>query len=267
MPLSQPGKVTKALITVTKFAKSIAPFVCLAGIVISQSQEYKKSAQQLNYANYLSQENQDARLIKFQKQSPNLGFDNLVADWSYLNFVQYFGDANARETIGYQLVPEYFEAISHIDPRFTQAHLRLSIANSMYAGNADQTIVLMNQVLESVDPESEESALLWTSKGLDELLFLGNKEAAINSYKTAAQWASLSENSGADGLTIKDLEQALESTDEIDLKEAQLRAWSSVLVHIRDNQKKQEIIDRIDNLRAEILVLEQKSEQIKEIAN
>ena len=267
MPLSTSGKVVKALTAMTSLAKSAIPFVCLAGIVILQSQEYKKSAQQLNYENYLSQENQEARLIKFQKQSPNLGFDNLVADWSYLNFVQYFGHANARETIGYQLVPEYFETISHIDPRFTQAHLRLSIANSMYAGNADQTIVLMNQLLELVDPKSEESALLWTSKGLDELLFLGNKKAAIKSYKIAAKWADLSNDNRPDGLTIKDLEKALEFTDEIDLKEAQVRAWSSVLVHIKDNQKKKEIISRIDNLKEEILILEQKSKPIEENTN
>ncbi|MGD1918536.1 MAG: hypothetical protein ACFCAD_06400 [Pleurocapsa sp.] len=190
-----------------------------------------------------------------------MGFGNLIADWSYLNFVQYFGDANARETIGYRLIPEYFETITDIDPRFTQAHLRLSIANSMYAGNAERTIVLMERVLESVNPESEEAALLWTSKGLDELLFLGDKKAAIRSYKIAAQWAELSNNIRPDGLTIKDLEQALESTDEIDLKEAQVRAWSGVLVHIKDHQKKKEIKSKINSLKAEILVLEQTQKQ------
>ena len=260
MPLFTLGKITK---TIT----AIMPFACLAGIVVLQSQEYKKSAQKLNYENYLSQEDRAAKSIELQQQSPYLGFDNLVADWSYLNFVQYFGDAKARETVGYQLVPEYFETIADIDPRFTQAHLRLSIANSMYAGNAEQTVVLMNKLLASVDPESAESALLWTSKGLDELLFLGNKEAAIDSYKVAARWAELSNNFRPDGLTVKDLEAALESTDEIDLKEAQVRAWSSVLVHIRDDGKKKEILDKIDNLRAEILILEQTAGQSIDLAN
>lgn len=260
MTLFKLGKITKAL-------NAITPFICLAGIVILQAQEYKKSAQKLDYANYVNQEYQEAKLIELQGGIPKLGWDNLVADWSYLNFVQYFGDNNARETIGYQLVPQYFQTIADIDPRFTQAHLRLSIANSMYAGNAEQTVVLMNRVLASVDPESEESALLWTSKGLDELLFLGNKKAAIKSYKIAAQWAELSENIRPDGLTIKDLETALEATNEIDLKEAQVRAWSSVLIHIRDSQKKKEIIDKIDNLQAEILVLEQTSQQSLEVVN
>ena len=253
MPLLPLGKITKAL-------TAIAPFICLAGIVVSQSQEYKKSAQKLNYENYLSLEDREAKLIELKQQTPHLGFDNLVADWSYLSFVQYFGDANARETIGYRLVPEYFETITNIDPRFTQAHLRLSIANSMYAGNAEETVVLMEKVLASVDPESKDSALLWTSKGLDELLFLGNKEAAIKSYRIAAQWAELSNDLHDYGFAIKDLEEALESTNEIDLKETQIRAWSSVLVHIRDNQKKKEIIGKIDNLKAEILVLKEIAE-------
>ncbi|MCC0176880.1 hypothetical protein I4641_07800 [Waterburya agarophytonicola K14] len=250
MPFFQLRKITQVL-------SNLAPFICLAGIVFLQSQEYKKSAQQLNYDNYVERERQQAKEIDLLQQSPHLGFDNLVADWSYLNFVQYFGDAHARETIGYQLVPEYFATITNIDPRFTQAHLRLSIANSMYAGNAEKTVALMEKVLATVDPESPQSALLWTSKGLDELLFLGNKKAAINSYKIAAQWANLTQSDRPDGLTIKDLEQALTSTSEIDLKQAQIRAWSSVLVHIRDNQKKQEIIRKITNLKSEIAILEQ----------
>ncbi len=40
----------------------------------------------------------------------------------------------------------------------------------------------MEKVLESVNPESEQAAFLWTAKELDELLFLGDKEAAIKSY-------------------------------------------------------------------------------------
>lgn len=254
------SKITKAL-------TAIAPFLCLAGIVVSQSQEYKKSAQKLNYANYVSQENIQAKSIELQQTSPKLGFNNLVADWSYLNFVQYFGDAKARETIGYRLVPEYFETITKIDPRFTQAHLRLSLANSMYAGNAEQTVTLMEDILAAVEPESEAAALLWTSKGLDELLFLGDKKAAIASYKAAAQWAELSNNIRQDNLTIKDLESALESTDAIDLKEAQVRAWSGVLIHIRDRQKAKEIKDKISTLKAEILVLERASNRSGEVNN
>jgi hypothetical protein len=253
MPDAILGKITKVLTT-------ISPFIALAGIVILQGQEYKKSIQKLNNADYLAQEQEQARLVDWQKQTSHLDFDNLKADWSYLDFVQYFGDAHARETIGYKLVPEYFETITSIDPRFTTAYLNLAIANSMYAGYPEKTIALMEQVLKSVDPASEQAALLWTSKGLDELLFMGDKKAAIKSYKMAAKWqslTSLTNNKRPDNSTIKDLELALKDTNEIELKQAQIRAWSTVLVYVRDLPRQREILDKISNLKTELAVLEQ----------
>ena len=241
---------------------TVLPFICLAGIVVLQGQEYKRSVQKLDRANYLTQEQEEAKSLDWQKRSPNLGFSNLKADWSYLNFVQYFGDKDARDTIGYKLVPDYFETIAHIDPRFTTAHLKLSIANSMYAGDPEKTIALMQQVLDTIEPISEEAVAVWTSKGLDELLFMGDKVSAIESYKMAEQWAALVQNNRSEKLTIKNLESALESTTELELKEAQLRAWSSVLVHIKDHQRRREIIDRLDRIRDEILVLRQSEEEI-----
>ena len=249
MPAALLGKFTKLLSTVS-------PFIALAGIVFLQAQEYKKSVRQLNRADFLAQEQERARLVNWQQHSPSLGFDNLKANWSYLDFVQYFGDTEARETIGYQLVPEYFETLTAIDPRFTQAYLTLSVANSMYAGNPETTIALMKEVLDSVDPESEQSAYLWTSKGLDELLFMGDKEAAVASYEMAAKWQEQRMNR-FDGLTLADLKTGLKDTTEIDLKQAQIMAWSSVLVHIRDNDRQREILSKIATLKAELADLEQ----------
>ena len=51
----------------------------------------------------------------------------------------------------------------------------------------------------------------------------------------------------------------LASTSEIELKETQIRAWSSVLVYIKDKQRKQEISDIIIGLQAEVESLEQAS--------
>ncbi|NJL52582.1 MAG: hypothetical protein HC930_10840 [Hydrococcus sp. SU_1_0] len=246
------GKISQALTI-------ISPFIVLAGIVILQSQEYKKSVRKLNNTDYLAQEQEQAKLSRFGKKQNSFILVLIIfrLNWSYLNFVQYFGDDKARETIGYKLVPEYFEAITTIDPRFTNAYLNLAIANSMYAGHPEKTISLMEQVLESVDPASEQAALLWTSKGLDELLFMEDKQKAIESYKMAAKWQSLSNQKRSDGLTIKDLELALKDTDEIDLKQAQIRAWSSVLVYIRDQPRQQEILNKIATLKVELATLEQ----------
>lgn len=242
---------------ISKAFSSISPFIALIGIVILQSQEYKKSVVKLNNADYLAQEQEQARLVDWQQQTTHLNFNNLKADWSYLNFVRYFGDANARETIGYKLVPEYFETIASIDPRFTNAHLNLAIANSMYAGYPEKTIALMEDLLASVDPKSPDAVFLWTSKGLDELLFMGDKQAAIESYKMAAKWQSLADQKRWDNSAIKDLEIALKDTNEIELKQAQIRAWSSVLVYVKEQPRQQEILAKISNLKTELSVLEQ----------
>lgn len=241
----------------TKILSFLSPFITLAGIVLLQSQEYKQSIQKLNHADYLAQEQEQAKSVDWQKQTAHLNFENLKADWSYLNFVQYFGDTKAREAIGYKLVPEYFETITSLDPRFTTAYLNLSIANSMYAGYPEKSIALMEKALASVDPASEKAAYLWTAKGLDELLFMGDKEAAIKSYQMAAQWQSLANTKKTDGLTIKNLELALQDTNEIELKQAQIRAWSTVLAYVRDQPRQREILDKISSLKAELAVLQQ----------
>jgi len=247
---------------INRIVPGLALFICLTGIVILQSKQYSKSINQLNTYNYLQQEQELERLIKIQKHIPSLGFDNLVADWSYLNFVQYFGDKPARDIIGYKLVPNYFETIRDRDPRFTQAYLKLSVANSMYAGNPKQTVALMEEVLQAVSPQSAQASLLWTSKGLDELLFLGDNKAAHNSYAMAAQWARLQDNNIDDTFIVNNLKTALFLASDPNTKQAQIIAWSTVLPNIKDNQKRQEITEKINSLKAEIIESEATIEKV-----
>jgi hypothetical protein len=127
----------------------------------------------------------------------------------------------------------------------------------MYAGYPEKTIALMEEVLESVDPASEQATFLWTSKGLDELLFMGDKKAAIESYKMAAKWQSLTNKKQPENSSIKDLEIALKDTNEIELKQAQITAWSTVLVYVRDLPRQREILAKISSLKTELAVLEQ----------
>src|SRR4028119_1932256 len=52
------------------------------------------------------------------RKIPAFGLDNLLADWVFLNFLQYFGDDEARQLTGYRLSPDYFEVIIDREPRF-----------------------------------------------------------------------------------------------------------------------------------------------------
>jgi hypothetical protein len=63
--------------------------------------------------------------LNLLKKAPTFGFDNVVADWVFLRFLQYFGDEPVRLRTDYRLSPEYFEVILGRDPHFSLAYLFL----------------------------------------------------------------------------------------------------------------------------------------------
>lgn len=233
------------------FGYLLSLFICLSGIITLQSNQVKTN--QTQTSDYLQEEQNHQIFLTFQKLFPSVGFDNLKADWIFLHFVQYFGDDPARDKIGYSLVPDYFETIVKYDPNFTQAYLTLSTANTMYAGKPQQTINLMEQVLDSISPTtSSDNFLLWNVKGLDELLFIGDNQAAKYSYQMAAQWANLQDSKQGKNLADRYLQTANFLATNPDNTEAQIAAWNLVLPNLRDEQTRQEVIDKIKVLETKL---------------
>ncbi|MFM6001421.1 MAG: hypothetical protein ACKPCI_27500, partial [Dolichospermum sp.] len=72
--------------------------------------------------------------LKLLQNLPSFSYKNLIADWVYIDFLQFFGDNEARDKTGYSLSPEYFQVILENDPRFLEAYLALSVSTSLYAG-------------------------------------------------------------------------------------------------------------------------------------
>ena len=67
----------------------------------------------------MGQESQALSLrLQMAQQVPSFGFDNLIADWYFLGFLQYFGDQEIRQETGYQVSPDFFRIILDRDPRF-----------------------------------------------------------------------------------------------------------------------------------------------------
>jgi hypothetical protein len=123
----------------------------------------------------------------------------------------------------------------------------------MYAGKPQKTITLMKQVLDSISPtKSSDTALLWTAKGVDELLFMGDNQAARHSYQMAAQWASLLDNEQGKNLADRYYQTAQFLATNPDNTEAQIAAWNMVLPNLRDEQTKQEVIIKIKELETKI---------------
>jgi hypothetical protein len=82
------------------------------------SQLESKASQVRSKTEYLREEKQTQASLQLLSKLPTFGFDNLVSDWSFLNFLQYFGDDQARPQTKYRITPDFFRVIVDRDPRF-----------------------------------------------------------------------------------------------------------------------------------------------------
>ncbi len=209
-------------------------------------------------AQYLKEETLEETNLELLQRSPSLGFDNLVADWTFLKFLQYFGDGEARQKTGYSLNPEYFEIIVDRDPRFIEAYLFLSPASSIYAGRPDQTVALMDKGLKSTSPDtSPDSYLIWIYKAVDELLFLGNTKAARHSYEMAAQWAIAQNHPKSQQIAARARKTAQFLACNPDSKRAQVNSWTMILVNAVSDRTRQLAIGRIEALGGQVIITPQ----------
>ncbi|MBW4617677.1 MAG: hypothetical protein KME21_31705 [Desmonostoc vinosum HA7617-LM4] len=192
--------------------------------------------------------------LNFLKIMPSFGYNNLIADWAYLNFLQYFGDDEVRDKTGYSLSPEYFEVILKQDPRFLAAYLSLSTSTSLYAAMPERAIGLMEKGLKSLSPlVPKKSYYVWRYKGIDELLFLGNAQAAQQSFTMAANWASgYSDDESKFVMNISQKTAEFLSKNP-NSKYAQIATWAMVLGNKVDDQTRQRAISAIEALGGKVI--------------
>ena len=239
------------------FITAITAFILGFGIINIQKKQLTEITK-IKTENYTKQEKVQKTRLNLLKDSPSFGFDNLVANLTFLDFVQYFGDYDARRQLGSGLAPDYFEAIVNHDPRFVGAYLHLAPASTMFAGQPQKTVAIMSEGLKSMNPELDKSYLVWTYKAVDELLFLGDQKAARNSYLTGAKWATYhtDERSKAIGNRAKETAQFLASNP--DSKKAQASSWMMIFSNARDQQTRQMALQRIESLGGEVIITENK---------
>ncbi len=168
--------------------------------------------------------------LKIAKTLPVFGFKNLVADWYFINFAQYFGDTEVRQKAGYGSAMDYFEAILDRDPRFLYGYFYLSSTGSIYAGQPERSVRIMNRGLKSLSPKvPDRGYYIWRLKGVDELLFLGKIPDARNSMLMAVNWAR--QNPDREGQNVAQISQntAEYLAHNPNSKQAQFDAWNMVL--------------------------------------
>lgn len=189
------------------------------------------------------------------RKLPAFGFDNLLADWVFLNFLQYFGDDEARQLTGYQLSPDYFEVIIDREPRFLDAYYYLSTSASIYAGMPERSVALMQKGLKSLSPQvPANSYYIWRQKGIDELLFLGNAQAARQSFEKAVEWASVYPDQRSKQVAALSRKTANFLARNPNSKNGQVSAWSMVLTNAPDARTQKIAIERIQALGGKVFV-------------
>jgi hypothetical protein len=204
----------------------------------------------------LQQEVESEKLrLNLLEKTPAFGFDNLMADWVFLNFLQYFGDDDVRLQTGYALSPEYFKIIVDRDPHFLGAYIGLSTSISMYAAMPEKSVALMEKGLKSMSPHTPpKSYYVWRYKGIDELLFLGDAQAARQSFEKAAEWASVYSDEESKNVAAFSRKTAEFLSRNPNSKRAQVNAWVMVLSNTTDKQAQKLAISRIEALGGKVVI-------------
>jgi hypothetical protein len=196
----------------------------------------------------------EANRLAIMQRSPAFGFDNLMANWAFLGFVQYFGDTEARRRTDYSLSPEYFEIILRRDPGFVLAYVFLSTSVSQYAGQPERAVEIMDRNITRIHPNAPpNSFFVWRQKAIDELLFLGDGETARRSFETAADWAEQSTWPGSANSAAISRQTAQFLAENPDSTAAQIGAWTLVLQNAVDEQTLQNARDRIESLGGQFI--------------
>lgn len=220
----------------SQFTKQLLPLslgtICILAIANLQSSEKTKLLETTQSKNTYLQQEEGLRLkLSLLQKTPAFGFDNLVADWTMLQFLQYFGDGEARDITGYSLCADYLDIIVENDPLFSRAYTIISPASSMFAGTPERTIAAMNRGLAQMPSTHPDGYFIWLYKGVDEILFMGDLSAAEKSYRMSAQWAKESGNErivASANDTIKFL------ASKPDVRQAQANVWFLVWSNNKD---------------------------------
>ena len=205
-------------------------FAAIVSLQAPQLAALKHQNKSLNKADLQRGEAKTKLQLSLVKALPTFGFKNLVADWYFLDFLQYSGDNDVRQIAGYAAAIDYFDVILDRDPRFFYAYYYLSNAGTIYAGQPERSVAIMDRGFKSLTPRIPDgSYYLWRIKAVDELLFLGKAADARKSMLTAANWARQvgdKESIGVAKISEKTADYLARNPKS---KQAQFDAWNMVL--------------------------------------
>ena len=244
--------------TIPKFVVAgLMGMAFFAGVMALQFPRFRVAQDaSINLSSDQLQQQSDALALQLQltQTIPALGFNNLVANWQFLSFLQYFGDAEARARTDYQASPEFFKVIIPRDPYFFIPYVFLSTSTSIYAAQPQTTVDLMAQGLTYLNPTlPPEAPLIWRYKAVDELLFLGNPDVAIQSYQTAADWADQSPYAEIQATGDLSRQTAAFIAENPDSSRTLVAGWSQILGQAVDQTTFNLAVEQIEALGGEVI--------------
>jgi hypothetical protein len=197
----------------------------IAGIIAMQRIQLNKSS--LWIENPQQAEQQETLRLDLLQKTPTFGFDNMVANWAFLNFLQYYGDDEARKQTGYSLSPQYFDLITQRDPRFVDSYLFLSGTLSYQLGEPTRSLEYLKRGTDALSPQNHPRAFtVWRYAALDQLLLLGDTPSAIHSLEMASKWANEVPDYREAGSIFQETANFLKTDP--DSRLVRFQAWGSV---------------------------------------
>jgi tetratricopeptide (TPR) repeat protein len=240
---------------VGSIACTLGAFAIVIALQAPQLDSLKHQTKQLSKADLQRQESKTKVQLALVKTLPTFGFNNLVADWHFIDFLQYFGDSEVRQQAGFGAAVDYFEVILDRDPWFMYGYYYLSNTASLYAGQPDRSVEIMDRGLKSFSPQvPDRGYYIWRMKAVDELLFLGKVSDAQRSMLTAAEWAR--QNPDAESQRVAQISQ--DTADHLarnpNSKQAQFAAWNMVLSSAVDEMAIKRAIAEIRSLGGKVTI-------------
>ena len=194
-------------------------------------------------------------ILALARAIPTVGFDNITANFFFLDFLQYLGNEEERKQTGYGASAKFFRPIIENDPYFHDFYIFLSGSSSLMAGTPEETVKIMNMGLKNLSAnEPNDSYYIWRYKGVDELLFLSDSQAAQESFMTSAKWARDSDDPNSDLIARLSEQTADFLAQNPDSRIAQINAWSSILSTALDQDTRSRAVSRIQALGGNVVI-------------
>ena len=155
------------------------------------------------------------------------------------------------------MICKFFEVAVERDPLFLDMYPLLSSTITLFGGNPTKSIELLDQGIKEIPEKLKPKAyFLLQSKATDELLFMGRPQAAEQSYRKAAKWASKSNTVENQAIAQRAIQTADFLSKNPESRSAQIAAWFNLLSTSIDERTQGLAIQQIQQLGGNVEFIE-----------